>query len=103
MSGDQEPGSTAVVKLSEPPETIKRGSEHKTTRHAGDTEGPRNLTVRPPDSSWRRDRAAIRDRRAWGDYNYPEAITMTDAKGRWAVYAPLRVGGKIVVPDDRAH
>ena len=23
--------------------------------------------------------------------------------GRWAVYAPLRIGGKIVVPDDRAH
>jgi hypothetical protein len=35
-----------------------------------------------------------------GDYpdNMPQAITMTDAQGRWAVYVPLRVGGKIVVP-----
>jgi len=36
-----------------------------------------------------------------GDYpdNMPQAITVTDAQGRWAVYVPLRVGGKIVVPD----
>jgi hypothetical protein len=33
----------------------------------------------------------------------PQAITVTDAQGRWAVYVPLRVNGKIVVPDDRAH
>jgi hypothetical protein len=35
-----------------------------------------------------------------GDYpdNMPQAITVTDAQGRWAVYVPLRVGGKIVVP-----
>ena len=35
-----------------------------------------------------------------GDYpdNMPPAITVTDAQGRWAVYVPLRVGGKIVVP-----
>jgi hypothetical protein len=35
-----------------------------------------------------------------GDYsdNMPQAITMTDAQGRWAVYVPLRVNGKIVVP-----
>jgi hypothetical protein len=40
-----------------------------------------------------------------GDYpdNMPQAITVTDAQGRWAVYVPLRVNGKIVVPDDRAH
>jgi hypothetical protein len=40
-----------------------------------------------------------------GDYpdNMPQAITVTDAKGRWAVYVPLRVGGKIVVPDSVAH
>jgi hypothetical protein len=29
----------------------------------------------------------------------PQAITMTDAQGRWAGYVPLRVGGKIVVPE----
>ena len=28
----------------------------------------------------------------------PQAITVTDAQGRWAVYVPLRVNGKIVVP-----
>ena len=40
-----------------------------------------------------------------GDYpdTVPQAITVTDAQGRWAVYVPLRVGGKIVVPDNRAH
>ena len=40
-----------------------------------------------------------------GDYpdNMPQAITVTDAQGRWAVYVPLRVNGKIVVPDSRAH
>jgi hypothetical protein len=40
-----------------------------------------------------------------GDYpdNMPQAITATDAQGRWAVYVPLRVNGKIVVPDNRAH
>jgi len=27
---------------------------------------------------------------------------MTDAQGRWAVYVPLRVGGKIVVPEPPA-
>jgi hypothetical protein len=35
--------------------------------------------------------------------NMPQAITATDAQGRWAVYVPLQVNGKIVVPDDRAH
>ncbi len=40
-----------------------------------------------------------------GDYpdNMPQTITVTDAQCRWAVYVPLRVGGKIVVPDHRAH
>ncbi len=35
-----------------------------------------------------------------GDYpdTMPQVITVTDAQGRWAVYVPLRVGGKIVVP-----
>ncbi len=35
-----------------------------------------------------------------GDYpdNMRQAITMTDAQGRWAVYVPLRMDGKIVVP-----
>jgi hypothetical protein len=32
----------------------------------------------------------------------PQAIAVTDAQGRWAVYAPLRVGGKIVVPEEPA-
>jgi hypothetical protein len=40
-----------------------------------------------------------------GDYpdNMPQAITVTDAQGRWAVYVRLRVGGKIVVPEPVAH
>ena len=40
-----------------------------------------------------------------GDYpdNMPQAITVADAQGRWAVYVPLRVNGKIVVPDPGAH
>jgi hypothetical protein len=35
-----------------------------------------------------------------GDYpdNMPQAITVTDAQGRWAAYVPLRVDG-----NDRAH
>ncbi|HLQ64067.1 MAG TPA: hypothetical protein VK201_05105 [bacterium] len=28
----------------------------------------------------------------------PQAITVTDVEGRWAVYVPVRVNGKIVVP-----
>jgi hypothetical protein len=36
--------------------------------------------------------------------DYPDNMpTVTDAQGRWAVYVPLRVNGKIVVPDSRAH
>ena len=36
-----------------------------------------------------------------GDYpdNMPQAITVTDAQRRWAVYVQLRVGGNIVVPE----
>jgi hypothetical protein len=47
----------------------------------------------------------IRDWRNGGSYpdNMPQAITVTDAQGRWAVYVPIRVNGKIVVPDNRAH
>ena len=30
--------------------------------------------------------------------NMPQAITATDAEGRWAVYVPITLGGKIVVP-----
>jgi len=39
-----------------------------------------------------------------GDYpdNMPQSITVTDRQGRWAVYVPLRVGGKIVVPEPPA-
>jgi hypothetical protein len=35
-----------------------------------------------------------------GDYpdNMPQAIKVTDAEGRWCVYVPLRMDGKIVVP-----
>jgi hypothetical protein len=35
-----------------------------------------------------------------GDYpdNMPQAITVTDAQGRCAAYVPLRICGKIVVP-----
>jgi putative intracellular protease/amidase len=29
----------------------------------------------------------------------PQAITVTDAQGRWCVYVPFRMDGKIVVPD----
>ena len=35
--------------------------------------------------------------------NMPQTITVTDAQGRWAMYMPLRVGGKIVVPELSAH
>ena len=35
--------------------------------------------------------------------NMPQAITVIDAQGRCAVYVPLRVNGKIVVPEPRAH
>ena len=28
----------------------------------------------------------------------PQAITVTDAEGRWAVYVPLKIDGKIVRP-----
>jgi len=28
----------------------------------------------------------------------PEAITVTDSEGRWAVYVPLRIKGKVVIP-----
>jgi hypothetical protein len=40
-----------------------------------------------------------------GDYpdSMPQAVTVTDAKGRWAVYVPLRMDGKIVVPEPTAH
>jgi hypothetical protein len=40
-----------------------------------------------------------------GDYpgNMPQTITVADAQSRWAVYVPLRVVGKIVVPQSSAH
>src|SRR5258708_2764931 len=40
-----------------------------------------------------------------GDHpdNIPQSITVTDAPGRWALYVPLRVGGKIVVPEPPAR
>jgi hypothetical protein len=30
--------------------------------------------------------------------NMPQAIEATDAGGRWAIYVPLTLGGKILVP-----
>jgi hypothetical protein len=35
-----------------------------------------------------------------GDYpdNMPQAITVTDSEGRWAVYVPLKVNDKVVRP-----
>jgi hypothetical protein len=35
-----------------------------------------------------------------GDYpnNTPQTITVIDAKGQWAVYVPLRIAGKIILP-----
>ena len=61
-------------------------------------------TMRPQDSSRRRRWDAIRDRNG-GDYpdNMPQAITVTDAQGRRAVYVPIRIGGKIVVPAPAAQ
>jgi len=40
-----------------------------------------------------------------GDYpdSMPQAITVTDPQGRWALYVPLRIGGKIVLPQPAAH
>jgi hypothetical protein len=32
----------------------------------------------------------------------PQSVTVTDLQGRWAVYIPLRVGGKIVAPEPPA-
>jgi hypothetical protein len=34
-----------------------------------------------------------------GDYpdNMPQAITVSDAQGRWAVYVPLWADGKVIV------
>jgi hypothetical protein len=36
-----------------------------------------------------------------GDYpdSMPQAVTVTDAEGRWAVYVPLRIDGTIVIPE----
>ena len=61
-------------------------------------------TMRPQDSSRRRRWDAIRDRNG-GDYpdNMPQAITVTDAQGWRAVYVPIRIGGKIVVPAPAAQ
>jgi hypothetical protein len=56
----------------------------------------------------------------WLTYRYPDGrsagvvvvessaligarLKAADAKDRWAVYVPLRVGGKIVVPEPGAH
>ena len=51
-------------------------------------------------SSWRRSGLRFETGEHGGDYpdNMPQAITVTDAQGRWAVYVPARVNGKIVVP-----
>ena len=35
--------------------------------------------------------------------NMPQAITVTDARGRRPVYVPIRIGGKIVVPAPAAQ
>jgi hypothetical protein len=67
----------------------------------------RKLTVyhASPGPSWRWHRAAVETGEHGGDYpdSMPQAITVTDAQGRWAVYVPLRVGGKIVVSASVAH
>jgi hypothetical protein len=50
-----------------------------------------------PRSSWRRHRAAIRDRRARQRLpdNMPQSITVTDLQGRWVAYVPLRVVARL--------
>jgi hypothetical protein len=60
---------------------------------------------RPQDPHGRRHRTAVRDGRTQRGLSrqQPQAITVTDAQARWAVYVPLRVNGKIVVPDQLAH
>jgi hypothetical protein len=36
------------------------------------------------------------------DAQVPQSVTVTDLQGRWAVYIPLRVGGKIGAPEPPA-
>jgi hypothetical protein len=72
--------------------------------HERNTEVPRaDLHHAPAGPSRGRRRAAIQDRRARRPDNMPQVITVTDAEGRWAVYVPLRIGGKIVVPEPAVH
>jgi len=53
----------------------------------------------------RRHRAAVRDGRTRRRLSRRHAPSDHGDRrqGRWAVYVPLRVNGKIVVPDNRAH
>jgi hypothetical protein len=62
-------------------------------------------TTRPQDPHGTAPGCGSRQESNGGDYpdNMPQAITVTDAQGRWAVYVPLRVGGKIVVPAPTAQ
>ena len=74
----------------------------KATAHEFNTDIPRaDLHDAAPGPSRRLHRMRFETGEHGGDYpdNMPQAITVTDAQGRWAVYVPLRVGGKIVVPD----
>ena len=62
-------------------------------------------TMRPQDSHGDGTGLRFETGEHGGDYpdNMPQTITVTDVQGRWAVYVPLRIGGKIVVPEPEAH
>jgi hypothetical protein len=77
----------------------------KATAHERSTDVPRadrNHVTQDPYGDGTRLRFETREH--GGDFpdNMPQAITVTDVQGRWAVYVPLRVGGKVVVPEPPA-
>src|SRR5262249_48102481 len=89
LSGDKLPPKAVLVKHYE--EVKRSGINWKATRYEYATEDPHQAATRSPR---RRHWPAVRDRRARRGLSrhMPQAITVTDAQGRWAVYVPLRVG-----------
>jgi hypothetical protein len=83
----------------------EQANEGKPDMNAAQTFRELTETMRPQDP--RGDGTGLRFETGehGGDYpdNMPQAITVTDTQGRWAVYVPLLVGGKIVVPEPPAH
>src|SRR5258706_12221311 len=92
----------AIVKSPAPSQDDQAGEASRRQPRMSATQTFRELTytMRPQDP--RGDGTGLRFETGehGGDYpdNMPQAITVTDVQGRWAVYVPLRVNGKIVVP-----